>query len=537
MAELSTADEIELADISGAEYTALREDAAPGLLRLSLNRLKTWLLGSSALYINMTGAVDGQALVFDDSTDTFVPGDVAASGGGSGSGLVFSGAQANLNATNTAVNNAIIPWSATAYDTDAWFDNALDGFVVPVGVTKVEVSATTTYTSDIGTDALYFTKNGVQWGGAGHDANFGVRSITDTIPVVPGDIIRVFCTGNVTLNGANALTHFNIKAVDGSLLSSPSRGTVILKTSLRKSANQSIANNADTVLTWDVEECDEANVHDNVTNNQRILVPVGAKRFRATLQVAWASNNIGSRAATIVRNSVTSYPDADRLASFFTSANSDTVKVLDTGWREVDGVNFIAGTTYLAAFCYQTSGGALNFNGDAGNQAKPHFTVEFDMGTTYGTTEGVAFPTTPIANQRYFRTDLGIEYYWNVTAAKWLSMQQFVFQLPQNRNAAPLTATAVPGSFANPQYGRHDIYVEEVLYEGNMSAAANWTAQVFWSGIASANLVTASGVVDIERITPNLTILKTDAGGYWQLTKNSGGNIYPSCYVYYRLIG
>lgn len=76
MTELVAATEIALAAIDGTEIVPVREAAAPGLLRLSLSRLKAWLFGASWT----SPPADGAVLVW--LTDQFVPGVAGAAGGG-----------------------------------------------------------------------------------------------------------------------------------------------------------------------------------------------------------------------------------------------------------------------------------------------------------------------------------------------------------------------------------------------------------------------------------------------------------------------
>lgn len=98
MSELTTATEIELADIDGAEILPIRESATAGLLKLSLARLKAWLFGTSDLGFNLMGATAGQALLFDDASSTFKPGSVSSGGGGSGGGGSWYGGYVPLAA-------------------------------------------------------------------------------------------------------------------------------------------------------------------------------------------------------------------------------------------------------------------------------------------------------------------------------------------------------------------------------------------------------------------------------------------------------
>lgn len=57
-----------------------------------------------------------------------------------------------------------------------------------------------------------------------------------------------------------------------------------------------------------------------------------------------------------------------------------------------------------------------------------------------GLASGTSFPGSPSAGDRYFRTDLGMEFYYDGT--RWLSMQIFRIELKQEDTVTwPLTAT------------------------------------------------------------------------------------------------
>lgn len=79
MAELSTSTEIDLADISGDELVPLREDAAPGLLHITLTRIRAWLFGTAMAVFDLTGPSDGDTIVYDTVSGEWIP---AAPGGG-----------------------------------------------------------------------------------------------------------------------------------------------------------------------------------------------------------------------------------------------------------------------------------------------------------------------------------------------------------------------------------------------------------------------------------------------------------------------
>lgn len=79
MSELTTATEIALVDMTDGDLLALRKAGSAGLWKLTLGRFKTRLLGSTSNFVDISGAADGDILMFDSGDNTFKP--VAPSGG------------------------------------------------------------------------------------------------------------------------------------------------------------------------------------------------------------------------------------------------------------------------------------------------------------------------------------------------------------------------------------------------------------------------------------------------------------------------
>lgn len=70
-----------------------------------------------------------------------------------------------------------------------------------------------------------------------------------------------------------------------------------------KTGAQTISNNTLTVLTWDTENYDVGDLHDNATNNSRITVPTGgAGVWLFGTSVRWAANTTGHRRAELNKN-------------------------------------------------------------------------------------------------------------------------------------------------------------------------------------------------------------------------------------------
>ena len=118
------------------------------------------------------------------------------------------------------------------------------------------------------------------------------------------------------------------------------------------SANQSIPHAAFTNIAFDTESYDTANMHDNTTNNHRLVAPIDGV-YQITGQVEWAANGTGGRDLAI--NSIGGSPGGT-LA--YTRENDPSGP---NAWPQqvTSYVKLTAGTSvYLTAF--QTTGGALN---------------------------------------------------------------------------------------------------------------------------------------------------------------------------------
>jgi hypothetical protein len=171
-----------------------------------------------------------------------------------------------------------------------------------------------------------------------------------------------------------------------------------------------------------------------------------------------------------------------------------------------------------------------------------------------GPGSGAAFPGSPAANQRFFRTDLGMEFYWNGT--RWLSMQVFEANLATGlRVLAPVAASiGFAARWPVSLKGGSDLWLVDVTTEFNivngtaLSASHKWVAGFFSRGLnsvtdttfATTNIV--SGAVNLDRQdiqtigallaagTPQAVIAVT-----WTKT-GTPGDIYFDSAVNYRVV-
>lgn len=135
--------------------------------------------------------------------------------------------------------------------------------------------------------------------------------------------------------------------------------------SLTKSAAQSIADNTNTLVSFDVEGIDTDGFHDNSTNNERITIPSGKSgKYLITAQLIWANNATSYRQLFLFKN--TTQVSLSFIAS---PANGPTLNIAYV-------VSATAGDYFLLK-AYQNTGGAVNVQSDAFSTGASYFTATF----------------------------------------------------------------------------------------------------------------------------------------------------------------
>lgn len=119
-----------------------------------------------------------------------------------------------------------------------------------------------------------------------------------------------------------------------------------------RSAAQTLTTATVTAIAFDAESFDTNALHDNVTNNSRVLLnQVGT--WSVTCNVRFASNSTGVRQVRINRNG-----SIHAIANLPAGGSDLTVVVSDV-------INATATTDYVGVDAYQTSGGDLDVLGSA----------------------------------------------------------------------------------------------------------------------------------------------------------------------------
>lgn len=119
--------------------------------------------------------------------------------------------------------------------------------------------------------------------------------------------------------------------------------------------------------------------------------------------------------------------------------------------------------------------------------------------------QGTSFPGSPTTNQRYFRTDLGFEYYWNGT--RWLTIQLFDLTLAI-RSAAALSGSSTFNVPVNRKHSQGGIWVDSI--EGAFvpvtvaQSGSNYytlTCTIYTSGNLTATSLTLTGTTTTQTFT------------------------------------
>jgi len=127
-------------------------------------------------------------------------------------------------------------------------------------------------------------------------------------------------------------------------------GSTFVGCELRKSANQTISDATDAVVTFDVETFDTDGFHSTSSNTGRITIPAGkGGKYRFSYTHRWFGNSTGFRNTGIKINGVSG-------ASYNTAMNLTSVRLVYNGSYVL---NLSAGD-YVEMVVYQNSGGNLD---------------------------------------------------------------------------------------------------------------------------------------------------------------------------------
>lgn len=125
--------------------------------------------------------------------------------------------------------------------------------------------------------------------------------------------------------------------------------------SLYNTTDQTVNNNATTLIAWNSETFDTDGFHDTATNNSRITIPSGkAGKYLLNVIITWQGNTTGNRRIIVYKNGAQ------------ITTNTTTIhSVVDTGTAN-SNTNFhtnvldLAVGDYIQIYVFQNSGGALS---------------------------------------------------------------------------------------------------------------------------------------------------------------------------------
>ena len=189
-------------------------------------------------------------------------------------------------------------------------------------------------------DSVWKTPAGVLYDWAGN-AQVGVNELRKAngiaFNILTGDLIRNTGTARTT-----SATFDSVEAANWDLISKTFTGCSAY------GVNIAINNNAPTLFTYNTENFDTDNYHDNVTNNQRFVVPVNGN-YQVNLEVEFATNANGIRSIGLQLN-------------VYAALWLGTIQTCQTQPTRFmcSKVFYLGVGDYIQGIVYQDSGGVLN---------------------------------------------------------------------------------------------------------------------------------------------------------------------------------
>lgn len=143
---------------------------------------------------------------------------------------------------------------------------------------------------------------------------------------------------------------------------------------------------------------------------------------------------------------------------------------------------FLAAGDYLELVAYQNSGGALDVGSVAGEHSLVHasiYKIDGIVGPSGTIANGTAFPASPTVNQRFFRTDLGLDCYYDGT--RWLTVGLTTHGFVVTNTLMPISASVNDNLQAVVDNGASGIWLERIVVNTYVSTTNNasnyWTVQ------------------------------------------------------------
>lgn len=312
------------------------------------------------------------------------------------------------------------------------------------------------------------------------------------------------------------------------------RGAMVKKTADQTGANYS----AGAVIAWDGEIYDTDNIHDTVTNNSRLTVPAGVTRVSLGLNLRLTNMTAASSlTAILTKNGTTTW---DGAACYADNPDSTNPRIhFNSGPLAVTAGDYFE----IHLTCNDTS---IDITASVSN-----FWMEvIEAATVDKSTSGTSFPVSPGNGDRFFRTDRGIEYFYDGT--RWLSTELHHINIAISDGLMPTAATAAyKHRIGNPFSGDHDLYIEKVKTHAYQLAATTGS-NYFSIAVIKARTTADGGDATLATHTTqnlaqndwinqstNINALAgiNTAGFAMSLTETGTQNIYVNAEVTFRLVG
>ena len=276
---------------------------------------------------------------------TFTTGEVLTSGDVNGylmqGVLVFATAAARNSAITSPQEGQFAFTKDTNglwyYDGAAWVASGatgdIEGVTAGVGISGGGTSGTVTVTNDMATTIT-----------AAGDIVVGTGSGTyDNLPI--GTTAQV-------LTADTTVSPYKVK------WAAAAGGFTAAGTAVYQQTSQTISNNTDTFITWDVETFDTDGYHSTSSNTDRFTIPAGkAGKYIMSCAVQFENNSTGNRFLSVSKNGATA---GSRLAIISMPANGEQS-------LNMSFVVDAAVADYFGFYVAQTSGGNLFINGNNRN--------------------------------------------------------------------------------------------------------------------------------------------------------------------------
>ena len=188
---------------------------------------------------------------------------------------------------------------------------------------------------------------GISGGGTSGDVT--VTNDMATTITAAGDI--VVGTGSGTYDNLPIGTTAQVLTADTTVSpykvkwATPASAATFVGCSLNSSTDQTISNNTLTAVTWNQEDFDTDNFHDNSSNTSRITIPEGkGGKYQVNAFAQWDANATGDREIQIYKNGV-SVKKTELIPSASVFPSSTIMMIIS-----------LVATDYIELFCFQLAG-------------------------------------------------------------------------------------------------------------------------------------------------------------------------------------